>query len=540
MHSYVDFNARELAFIEPLPLFERNPATERYLDDKQVTQERRSCFSVYVFCSKLEKRVVEFNVNKHFRSSLITFLESGDSFFIENLHSDWPKEEYLSLLTNYINKLKITLNVKTTIPYPKTRLEIVCNTLTASLKEVDYDLSRFRLTNPHWVSDPRSYGIFLSNGICPIFLIDNLDIFFEHNFKVCSIFFIVTPVSDEQLQIICSRYFPTLIIYRNENGTTQLLEPKGSLNKLTYAVMDHVSNWRKHAVSDATKELMDVIYKDLQGLIIEFDKFIDNFRYHNKLNSFYIGFISYKLNGLSFKVNNLPFESHANKTALAIKIDILADYFENLISKHNHIGLFEQAITDGVRNISENSNLYSVTKETLFNENNLTAALLTWLRARLSNLNFFFLQEEPIANGRTDISVYKDNQRISVIESKLVHEHSSASDIRKKINNGVYQLYSKYSDSIPVTFNTPPEMYFVLFCYNPDYKSIRENIAAALDSLSTEHSRITLTHLANLRYRLQESGGRFSDKVVHITLIIVPLRTKDNNDEKHGKYLKRK
>ncbi|GCH36072.1 hypothetical protein BvCms5BK_04176 [Escherichia coli] len=36
MHSYIDFNAGELAFIEPLPLFERNPATERYLDDKQV------------------------------------------------------------------------------------------------------------------------------------------------------------------------------------------------------------------------------------------------------------------------------------------------------------------------------------------------------------------------------------------------------------------------------------------------------------------------------------------------------------------------
>ncbi len=39
MRSYADFNAGELAFIEPLPIFERNIATERYLDDKQVMQE---------------------------------------------------------------------------------------------------------------------------------------------------------------------------------------------------------------------------------------------------------------------------------------------------------------------------------------------------------------------------------------------------------------------------------------------------------------------------------------------------------------------
>ncbi|EJE8630088.1 hypothetical protein M5248_002431, partial [Escherichia coli] len=67
-----------------------------------------------------------------------------------------------------------------------------------------------------------------------------------------------------------------------------------------------------------------------------------------------------------------------------------------------------------------------------------------------------------------------------------------------------------------------------------------EHIAVALDNLSSEHSRLNLIPLGNFRYRLKESGGDFPDKVVHITLIIAPLRTKDNNDEKHGKYLKRK
>ncbi|EGY9847426.1 hypothetical protein JI955_000878 [Escherichia coli] len=540
MRSYADFNAGELAFIEPLPIFERNTATERYLDDKQVMQERRSCLSVYVFCSKLEKRVEEFNVNKHFRGSLITFLESGEPFFIESLHRDWPRDEYLSQLTTYINQLKLCLNVQTSMPFPVSKMEIIYEKLTSSLKQVDYDLSRLRLANSYWVSDPKSYGMHLSNHTQNIFLVDNLDNLFQNNFNVGSVFFIVVPITNEQLETIYLRYCPLRIVYRNNNGSSVLLEPFNSLILFTNGIMRHAYEWRKKTTSDETKNLMDKIYNDMQGLLVEFDKYTKNFRLHGELNQFYIDFIFKKLYGLSFKVNNMSFESHVNKIALASKIDRLSEYFVKMNNRLNHLGLFEKSVTDGIRNISENSNLYCVTKEELFNENNLTAALLTWLKARLSYLNFSFLQEEPIANGRTDISIFQDGQRISVIESKLIKDRTNASDIRNKINNGIYQLYSKYSDSIPINYNTPPEMYFILFCYNPDYKTIREHIAVALDNLSSEHSRLTLIHLGNFRYRLKESGGDYPDKVVHITLIIAPLRTKDNNDEKHGKYLKRK
>ncbi|NHV11453.1 hypothetical protein G9X43_19835 [Cronobacter turicensis] len=540
MHSFFDFNAGELALKEPLPVFERIPATEKYLDDKQVMQERSSCQSVYVFCSKLEKYVEDFNNNKHFRGRLISFLESGEIFFIEILHRDWPRNEYVNRLVSYIHQLKETLDVKTSKPFPRHKLEILYSTLSASLKEVDYDLSRLRLANPRWVSDFKNYGMLLSDRTHSIFLINNLDSFFRHRFEVGSVFFIVVPVTNEQLALIYTRYYPICIMYRNNNGTSVLLEPFHSLTVFTHRIMRHTSEWHKNTISDDTKKLMDVIYKDMQGLLIEFEKYCRNFRIHSELNKFYIDYIFKKLYGLSFKVNNLPFENHANKNALASKIDGLANYFVKMNDNFNGIGLLPQTIHNGIRNISENSNLYSVTKENLFNENNLTAALLTWLKARLSYINFYFLQEEPVANGRTDISVYQDNQRISVIESKLVQEHASASDIRNKINSGVYQLYSKYSDSIALYFNTPPEMYFVLFCYNPDYRKIREHIAAALDDLSAEHSRLTLTHLESFRYRIHESGGKYPDKVVHITLIIAPLRTKDNNEEKHGKYLKNK
>ncbi|EBF7696146.1 hypothetical protein C1O85_26355, partial [Salmonella enterica] len=411
MRSYADFNAGELAFIEPLPIFERNTATERYLDDKQVMQERRSCLSVYVFCSKLEKRVEEFNINKHFRGSLITFLESGEPFFIESLHRDWPRDEYLSQLTTYINQLKLCLNVQTSMPFPVSKLEIIYEKLTSSLKQVDYDLSRLRFANSYWVSDPKSYGMHLSNHTQNIFLVDNLDNLFQNNFNVGSVFFIVVPITNEQLETIYLSYCPLRIVYRNNNGSSVLLEPFNSLILFTNGIMRHAYEWRKKTTSDETKNLMDKIYNDMQGLLVEFDKYTKNFRLHGELNQFYIDFIFKKLYGLSFKVNNMSFESHVNKIALASKIDRLSEYFVKMNNRLNHLGLFEKSVTDGIRNISENSNLYCVTKEELFNENNLTAALLTWLKARLSYLNFSFLQEEPIANGRTDISIFQDGHR---------------------------------------------------------------------------------------------------------------------------------
>lgn len=237
------------------------------------------------------------------------------------------------------------------------------------------------------------------------------------------------------------------MVYRNNNGSSVLLEPFNSLILFTNGIMRHAYEWRKKTTSDETKNLMDKIYNDMQGLLVEFDKYTKNFRLHGELNQFYIDFIFKKLYGLSFKVNNMSFESHVNKIALASKIDRLSEYFVKMNNRLNHLGLFEKSVTDGIRNISENSNLYCVTKEELFNENNLTAALLTWLKARLSYLNFSFLQEEPIANGRTDISIFQDGHRISVIESKLIKDRTNVSDIRNKINNGIYQLYSKYSDS---------------------------------------------------------------------------------------------
>ncbi|MBD3699164.1 hypothetical protein IE982_23260 [Enterobacter hormaechei] len=67
-------------------------------------------------------------------------------------------------------------------------MEIIYEKLTSSLKQVDYDLSRLRFAN-HIGSDPKSYGMHLSNHTQNIFLVDNLDNLFQNNFNVGSVFY---------------------------------------------------------------------------------------------------------------------------------------------------------------------------------------------------------------------------------------------------------------------------------------------------------------------------------------------------------------
>ncbi len=129
------------------------------------------------------------------------------------------------------------------MPFPVSKMEIIYEKLTSSLKQVDYDLSRLRFANSYWVSDPKSYGMHLSNHTQNIFLVDNLDNLFQNNFNVGSVFFIVVPITNEQLETIYLRYCPLRIVYRNNNGSSVLLEPFNSLILFTNGIMRHAYEW---------------------------------------------------------------------------------------------------------------------------------------------------------------------------------------------------------------------------------------------------------------------------------------------------------
>ncbi|MBN3069181.1 hypothetical protein H5A34_13255 [Pectobacterium brasiliense] len=540
MNSYFDFNAPTLARLDPLPFFTRNEATERHLDDRQLTLERSHCLSVHLFCRKLEKRVEEFNSNHFFRSQVVNFLESGEDQFIYELQKQWPTDEYLKRLTKHLHHIKELLVIVHIHP-GYTRLNHLINNLKLSLKEVDYDLSRLSISQPFWVIATASYGKILINQQHTIILVDKIELLAQETFAPGSILFITVPISNDNIESLFVRHHPLIIAYRSKSDMIQIDEPINSLHKSAFAIRCAAANiMKKRLMSTEAEQLMPVIIEEMDALELLFEEYAKSLRYHRGQNH-KIRYIYEKIKRLQLKVMHLHFEHRWDVRKLGVDLERLADHFNNLDQKYAAIIHLPQTIMQGIHNITTNSNLYRVNNNLLFNENNLTAALLTWLKSSLPHPSFSVLQEDPIANGRSDISIHTGRQRISVIESKLVQAHAKSSDIQSKIKEGVFQLYTKYSDAVAQSLTIPPEMFFVLFCFNPNFRGIRDNIAVALEELTGEYSRLTLTRLTDpsntcFRFRLRESGGQFADKIVDINLVIAALRTQDNLDDKHGKF----
>lgn len=545
MSNYFDFNMSELTEFEPLILFPRNEDTERYLDNKILEQERRSCLSIHMFCRKLEKLEEDFNANRNFRSRLITFLASGEDIFIHDLQSDWSSDEYLQRLKNHLDQLKRQFGVIDRLRYQNMYLHKLIETINSSLLDVDYDLSRLRFVRRHWYISTYTYGLRLTNNTNNtnnILLINNLDIFSNIKVEAGLILFITVPITVDELKALFSRHLPFIIIYRSDSGIIKTVEPLQLLcifsSRITHLANNIIVNKK---IFPEEKELFSWVIEEIneiENLLVEFARHTYMHREHKDHSTQYI---YNKIKNLKLRISHLEYVNIDGIRKLAYELGELADTFNRLEKKYRSIGLLPETISDGIRNITTNSNLYRITNKLLFNENNLTASLVTWLKASLIPKGFHIVQEDPLANGRTDISVYSEGQRLTIVESKLLHDRATDTDIQRKINEAIFQLYIKYSDSVAQSLITPPELFLILFCFDSNNRKLRNTISVALDKFNSEYNRLKLIVLESashhsIRFCLQESGGPFADKAVNIKLIIANLRTKDNEDEKHGNY----
>ncbi|WP_147085372.1 hypothetical protein [Pantoea sp. 3_1284] len=542
MHSYFDFNVQHLNELSELPLFERNEGTERYLDDRQLLLERSHSKSVNLYCRRLEIEVIYFNENKFYRSKLINFIESHQDDFIFDMHRDWPNDDYLQKLTLYIKGLREILGINVNFPH-YSRDNLLIDKIASSLKLVDFDVNKIKLSLPTWIVGSNNFGKVLTNRSTIIYLINNLNALTKNSLIPGSYVFITIPISNEQLDDFLLKYFPSVIICRSKSG---MLKHKNFMNflfKEIYAIRSLTNDFlkKKYLSDDAQCKLPSVIVEigDLEVMLHEYEDDL-NLKIKGELK-YKTRFIYEKIKRLQLKVGNLHFDDRNSVRVLSSKLQRLASQFAFIDELESRVSQLPYVIYNGIKNITTNSNLYRVTNEICFNENNLSAALLTWMKASLPTSFYHFQQEDPTSNGRTDISIYHNGEIVSFIESKLIQSHSSKTDVQKKVKQGIYQIYMKYSDSVTQTLTMPPDTYFVLFCFNPHYREVRDNISKALIEISGEHSRLKIKRLEDpnnmwIRFRLEECGGSFPDKVVNVNLIIAALRTKDNKDEQHGKY----
>ncbi|HGY5117101.1 TPA: hypothetical protein ACNV5N_005042 [Citrobacter freundii] len=193
MYSYFDFNASTLSKIGPLSMFERKIDRERDIDEKLLLQEPNNCFSVYMYCSNLERLINQFNTNTHFRSDLVRFIESDRHQFIKKLAAVWSADEYLSSVINYIEKIKKELNIEPVDHLNRTRHMVLINTINKALEEVNYDYNLLRPTQG-WAAGSKSYGMVLVNNYEVVILINNIAKFLEESLRPGAILFFTVPI----------------------------------------------------------------------------------------------------------------------------------------------------------------------------------------------------------------------------------------------------------------------------------------------------------------------------------------------------------
>lgn len=546
MNRFFDFNATELMEMGPITIFTRHKATELFLDEQLIAQERSNCLSVQMFCCKLERFEEEFNSNKKTRNRLLHFLESKENAFIYDITEAWSSYnfnkfphsstyEYLKALTTHLNELKVLFGIEEVLIYQNVRTHKLITTIHERLVEIDYDLSRFNLTLPHWNLNKTDYFLVLANGVRKVLLIDNIKSLKNITLTPGLFLFITTPLSNDDLQDLFSRHHPYIIVYRDEKGIIKTAEPFNTLVDKLNEIMTLASKIRNdNPMPNESKIRLTAIIDGLFEIEEHFTEYMRQTLKQVERNERNTQYIYNKIKSLKQLTTHIVFCDTVNVNNLFSRLGDLADSFNNFDVKSKTIGLLPSTIFSGIRNITTNSNLYRVKNDVLFHENNLTASLITWLKASLEPKGFFIIQEDQIANGRSDISIFSAGARVSIIESKLLQEHANEGSIKAVIAKGIFQLFSKYSDAVFQSFLLPPDLYLVLFCFDQNLRNLRKHTESALDEYQKEHHNITFTmmnseHHQTIRFSLREPGGIFPDKVVYINLIIANLRTKDKN-----------
>ncbi|EMP1243961.1 hypothetical protein R1A90_005734 [Klebsiella pneumoniae] len=420
MSRFYDFNALELMEMAPISIFSRNKNTEIFLDDQLLEQERRHCLSVHIFCRKLERFEEEFNSNKSSRNRLVKFLESQECDFIYDIAKEWSSYNlqkvpqsttytYLKTLVEHINELKSKFGIMSYATYHNNYIHNLITTINENLVNINYDLSLITSTKRNWNLYRTEFGLILANGIRKVLLIDKLEHLKNKDLKPGLIFFITTPVSQDVLQDLFSRHQPYIMIYRNEKGIIKTVEPLHLLTDALYEIISLASNIKnKDSMFFEPKNKLTSIIEELFELQNLFEEYMRQSFMQVRLSERNTQYIYNKIRSLKHQANHLEFGNTEKIRTLAFKLGVLADSFNNYDVKSKTIDLLPNTIFTGIQNITSNSNLYRVKNDILFYENNLTASLLTWLKASLELKKFMVVQEDQIANGRSDISIFGD------------------------------------------------------------------------------------------------------------------------------------
>lgn len=235
---------------------------------------------------------------------------------------------------------------------------------------------------------------------------------------------------------------------------------------------------------------------------------------------------------LANTVNNLLFRKDGESyLAPAYRAMVAVDRGLRLI----FYGVTQRLDLDGnisfcVSEIRKNNALYALsgnqakTLDTVLGEENLSAILASNLQCIYRNPHYRLVVrcESRVGNGRSDITIERENKTISIIESKLLKQRS---DIIKEVSSAINQLFDRYSEHLHVDLGRYLQLYAIIFCHDKNLRTMDEKIFFAIREYAVNNGltyEIHETTESQVRFTYVEprSGEMLSDKIRTITLIV--------------------
>ncbi|RMO88356.1 hypothetical protein ALQ33_02890 [Pseudomonas syringae pv. philadelphi] len=183
-----------------------------------------------------------------------------------------------------------------------------------------------------------------------------------------------------------------------------------------------------------------------------------------------------------------------------------------------------------VSEIRKNNALYALsgnqakTLDTVLGEENLSAILASNLQCIYRNPHSRIVVrcESRVGNGRSDITIERENKTISIIESKLLKQRSN---IIKEVSSAINQLFDRYSEHLHVDMGRYLQLYAIIFCHDKNLISMDEKIFFAIREYAANNGLTyeiheTTENQVRFTYVEPRTGEMLSDKIRTITLIV--------------------
>lgn len=383
MAYYFDFCNASEAPDEKLELFIRDYSEEEKLDNALITQDANVCFSFAFYCQRLNHLISIYNDTKYERVKLLIFLRNNDIRHLNHIFYKSQYSEYVMRLMDFIEILRKKLNIKS--PYINV-VDVVIDNITAEIDASNGDLSDASHSSMFCNAHKRSFGYAFLDRRINFYVCDNLGKLYEEIKEASTairrcVIIINDDVNSDVLSNLFIRYLPVKIVTVKDGKWKKWMDSRcgfrSSFQQIIYKC-ERILKSKKN-IEPEFKKLITELNSWLYHTQNKVEGYFHNYYTLSVKKRDFIA-INSAMKILSHKVaNTTSYYFYRDSELIEKELNDLGDALCFYFDQSNMIYELPSTILTGIRCIREDANLYRIDAKTLFQENNLSAALKNWL-----------------------------------------------------------------------------------------------------------------------------------------------------------------